>query len=300
MGGLNLQPEKHHSGHKKALKQYDQLIGIDEQKQLLLSHLELIMNPKSLIAWQKKYHPDGLAMLDYGLKLSRLIILSGDVGCGKSELAGCIASKLSEQLDDSEVYVFHAPSDLRGTGLVGELSARITALFEAAKSSKKYKYALLVIDEADDVTNSRENDQQHHEDRSGVNALIKEIDGLDNQSTEVAVIFISNRLNTFDPAIMRRSAMEIHFNRPKELETREILACIGGGVDMNDSQINQLVKNCLAKKPLFTYSDFFKRIGIKNVVRAKTENRPLRFDDFLNSIETTLPSPQFKLHENEQ
>jgi SpoVK/Ycf46/Vps4 family AAA+-type ATPase len=299
MGGLNIQPEKHHSGNKTALKQYAQLIGIDDQKQQLLSNLELIMNPKSLDSWQKKFHPDGLAMLDYGLKLSRLIILSGDVGCGKSELAGCIGSKLSEKLDDSEVYVFHAPSDLRGTGMVGQLSARITALFETAKSNKKYKYALIVIDEADDVTNSRENDQQHHEDRSGVNALIKELDGLNNESTEIAVIFISNRLNTFDPAIMRRSAMEIHFNRPNEPGIRDILNCIAGGIDMNDAQVNQLVKSCLAKKPLFTYSDFFKRIGIKNVVRSKTENRPLCFDDFLKSIETTVPSPQFKQHENE-
>ena len=297
MGSINIKPEKHHSNHKKALEKYEQLIGLDEQKQLLLSHLELVMNPGSINSWQKKHHSNGLSILDRGLRLPRLVILSGDVGCGKSELADCVGSKLSERLDNAEVMLYYAPSDLRGGGVVGELSLRITALFEQVKADKKRRYHILVIDEADDVVNSRENDQQHHEDRSGVNALIKELDALEKEQSRIAVIFISNRSNTFDPAVLRRSALEIPFGRPEKKEIETILGIITGGVELNQNQFAQLVEECMRKTPLFTYSDFFNRIGINNLINAKMEDRPLRFNDILQSIQLIMPSPQFKHHE---
>ncbi|AEA42425.1 AAA family ATPase [Fluviicola taffensis] len=297
MGAINIKPEKHHGGYKKAFEQFDRLIGMDEQKQLLLSHLELVMNPDSITNWQKKHHSHGLSLLDRGLRLPRLVILSGEVGCGKSELAACVASKLSERLNYSEVMVYHAPSDLRGSGLVGELSGRITTLFDQVKADKKHQYHILVIDEADDVVNSRENDHQHHEDRSGVNALIKELDALEKEQSRIAVIFISNRSNTFDPAVLRRSALEIFFGRPESTEIRTILEILTGGIQLDVIQINQLVEECLRKRPLFTYSDFFNRIGINNLINAKMEDRPLGYDDIMGSIRSIVPSPQFRHHE---
>lgn len=299
MGAINMKPEKHHSKNQRAIEQFDQLIGLEDQKQLLLSHLEFVMNPESIDKWHKEHHDGKLALVLRGLKLPRLVILSGDVGCGKSELAACIGSKLSEYLEGSEVMVYHAPSDLRGTGLVGELSSRITSLFTEVKSNQKHQYHILVIDEADDVVNSRENDQQHHEDRSGVNALIKELDTLEKEHTRIAVIFISNRSNTFDPAVMRRSVFEIKFERPNEKAIKEILLILTEGIKITSEQIEQLVKECALKTPRFTYSDFFNRIGISNLLHAKKENRPLEFSDILYSIQTIIPSPQFKHHEKD-
>lgn len=296
---MSMKPEKHHSKHKKAIEQFNQLIGLENQKQLLLSHLELVMNPESIDKWHKDHHGGKLTLLLRGLKIPRLIILSGDVGCGKSELATCIGSKLSERLEGKEIMVYHAPSDLRGTGLVGELSSRITSLFTSVKRDQKHLYHILVIDEADDIANSRENDQQHHEDRSGVNALIKELDALEKDQTRIAVIFISNRADTFDPAVIRRAAFEIKFERPDNKSIKEIFNILTEGINITSEQIEQLVDECALKKPAFTYSDFFNRIGINNLIRAKMENRPLEFNDFLHSIRTLTPSPQFKHHKND-
>jgi len=297
MGTVNIKPVKHHSGFKKALDQFDQLIGIESQKRQLLSHLELVMNPASIDDWHRKHHSGNLELLARGLKLPRLVILSGDVGCGKTELADCVGSMLSVQLNGGEVMVYHSPSDLRGSGLVGELSTRITALFEQVKSDLKHKYHILVIVEADDVVNSRENDQQHHEDLSGVNAIIKELDSLEKEQNRIAVIFISNRSNTFDPAVLRRSAIEIKFGRPEAVEIQEVLEVLLGGIELSQVQLSQLVQECTVKNPLFTYSDFFNRIGINNLIQAKIEDRPLEFEDFRSSIKSLDPSPQFKHHE---
>lgn len=297
MGEINLKPEKHHSKHKIALERYDQLIGLEKQKQELLSHLELIMNPKSLDSWHKEHHGSNLELIKRGLRIPHLVILSGDVGCGKSELAGCVGSKLSELLNDDEVMVYHSPSNLRGSDKVGGISSRIGSLFEQVRLDKKNKYHILIIDEADDVVNSRDQNHQHLEDRSGVNAIIKEIDALEKAQTRIAVILISNRSNIFDPAVSRRSAKEIKFDRPQKDQIEKLLEIVLGGLEVSKYDFMKLVTICEAKNPLFTYSDFFNRIGIQNILNARNEDRALNYVDFLNSVNFLEPSPQFKENE---
>ena len=57
-----------------------------------------------------------------------LIILSGEVGCGKTELANSIASPLAKKLDII-IKTYETPSNIRGSGRVGEISSRITGNF---------------------------------------------------------------------------------------------------------------------------------------------------------------------------
>jgi ATP-dependent 26S proteasome regulatory subunit len=92
-------------------------------------------------------------------------------------------------------------------GHVGELSARITEAFTQAKArAVAIGRGILIIDEADDLATGRSQMQAHHEDRAGVNVLIKQINQLSTGSPPIALIMIINRADILDPAVIRRAS----------------------------------------------------------------------------------------------
>lgn len=79
---------------------------------------------------------------------------------------------------------------------------------------------ILLVDEADALAQSRELAQMHHEDRAGVNALIRGIDGLRDDRLPVLTILCTNRPEALDPAIIRRAAALLPFARPNDDQRR--------------------------------------------------------------------------------
>src|SRR3569832_1960079 len=157
-------------------KFYDQLICIDVQKNELLRSLTFLVDKGIISRWSAKHHHKELQVVDHLDLSTPLIILSGEVGCGKTVLAQTIGSALAKKLD-TIVKVFETPSNIRGSGLVGEISNRITEAFDSFKSKVgNDEVGLLIIDEADDIATSRSQNQAHHEDRAGLNVLIKQLD----------------------------------------------------------------------------------------------------------------------------
>ena len=202
--------------HPIALAQtaYDSLIAIDEQKNALIGMLEFFFDKKRLKSWLKKYHGSGLPFLENIMDGTPLIILEGDVGCGKTALAHCVSTPLAKLLDN-RVTCFETPSNIRGSGRVGEISSRITEAFAKAKAKiKGDDIGLFIIDEADDLATDREQNQAHHEDKAGLNVLIKQIDAVSKDGSNLAIILITNRLKVLDPAIVRRASSVITFSRP--------------------------------------------------------------------------------------
>ncbi|WP_407659929.1 AAA family ATPase [Hyalangium gracile] len=120
------------------------------------------------------------------------------------------------------MVVLETPSDIRGTGMVGELSARITDAFSQAKAKVRKDYGLLVITEADDLALSRAELQAHHEDRAGLNVLIKQLDLLQREEHRLGGVMITNRIGALDPAVRRRAALVLEFSRPGATERRAI------------------------------------------------------------------------------
>ena len=76
-----------------------------------------------------------------------------------------------------------------------------------------------MIDEGDALAESRATEQMHHEDRAGVNVLIRGIDRLARERLPGLVVLCTNRVDSLDPAVMRRAAVHHQFQRPTDGQT---------------------------------------------------------------------------------
>ncbi len=277
---------------KSYQKKFDALIGIDEHKSNLLFALRSILDEKNLHGWLKKYHPKGLPYIENSVLKDSLVILSGDVGCGKTEIAHSIATPLSKLMGGETIVVFETPSNIRGAGFVGQLPSRITEAFDVAKKSlKKGEFGILLIDEADDIATSRDQMQAHHEDRTGVNALIKEIDQLQREDVKLATVLITNRPNALDPAVVRRASLHLKFERPTEEILASVIERVFEGVKLENGTVKELVDLCLSKKLRYSYSDITKRIAKQSLALAWRREVALSKEIISEVIKQTEPSP---------
>ena len=182
--------------------------------------------------WAGRYHPGANGLLDAVLRGRPLVVLAGDVGSGKSELAETIGDDVARR---ERVTITLLPMSLstRGQGRVGEMTQLLSSAFEhTEEQARKLKDAsgtsrgavILLVDEADAIAQSREASQMHHEDRAGVNAFIRGIDRLGNGKYPAAVIMCTNRLGALDPAVQRRAADILTFARPDANQRTTVLA----------------------------------------------------------------------------
>ena len=160
------------------------LIGLDEHKSRLAKILGVLVSPEALQDWARRHHPGAEALLGTVLRRPPLVVLAGDVGSGKTELAETIGDAVARQ---EKIGITLLPLSLstRGQGRVGEMTQLLSAAFEytvaeAAKlksaSGRARGAVILLVDEADALAQSREASQMHHEDRAGVNAFIRGVD----------------------------------------------------------------------------------------------------------------------------
>jgi SpoVK/Ycf46/Vps4 family AAA+-type ATPase len=281
---------------KEGLKDFHALMGIDAIKDALVDELTLILDRERLDVWSRKHHPDGLGILKRTGSKAPLILLSGDVGCGKTALAACVATPVAKAIDH-RIVCLETPSDIRGGGLVGELSANITEAFVQVRTkAENVGRGILVLDEADDLATRRDQMQAHHEDRAGVNVLIKQIDQLAKAKVPIAVIMITNRADVLDPAVVRRAALRLEFHRPDDTARSALFARILEGTDLSDSQMRELVK-LTAKSPPYTFSDLTDRIARMALRRAWKANEPFGASVLKEAIAMVEPSPLMELGE---
>lgn len=275
---------------REGMKDFEALLGIDAIKEALTDELALILDRTRMEAWAQKHHTKGLGILDITKSTLPLVLLSGDVGCGKTALAACVATPVARAIDQ-RIVCLETPSDIRGGGHVGELSARVTEAFTQAKArAAAIGRAILVIDEADDLATGRSQMQAHHEDRAGVNVLIKQINQLASNPAPVALIMITNRANALDPAVLRRAALRLNFQRPNEKARFAVFQRILHGTKATDAQINELVK-LTTHKTSFTFSDLTDRIARLALRRAWKSDQPFGFLALKAAIAEVEPSP---------
>ena len=247
------------------------LVGLDDHKLRLSKILGLLVNQAGLKTWARKYHPDAEQLLTAAISRPPLVVLAGDVGSGKTELAETIGDLVARQ-EELDVTLLPLSLSTRGQGRVGEMTHLLSAAFETTvEEARKLKSSsgqsagavILLVDEADALAQSREASQMHHEDRAGVNAFIRGIDRIGNSRLPAAVIMCTNRLAALDPAIRRRAADILIFERPDEEQRRSVLAGSLAPLRFTAAQIDALVQATGPQNGRsygFTFSDLVQRL----------------------------------------
>lgn len=277
----------------------NQLVGLDNHKDRLLKTISLMTNPSELTKWMNKCHPKASkSLLKTIFRSSPLIVLEGDVGCGKSELAETIGDAVARQ-EEIDITLFPLSLSTRGQGRVGEMTRLLSSSFnyiiDEAKKLKKGAIIFLV-DEADALAQSREMSQMHHEDRAGVNAFIRGVDQVKNEQIPVAIIMCTNRLNALDPAIKRRSIDILTFHRPNKLQRHLILKPSLENLGFSEKDIEIVVEltGKTDSRPYgFTFSDLIHRLLFRVILDAYPNKavNPLQAIEITKSV---VPTPSFK------
>lgn len=279
------------------------LVGLDDHKVRLAKILGLLVNPAGLESWAQKHHPEAKALLRQVLRRPPLVVLAGDVGSGKTELAETIGDAVARQ-EKIEITLFPLSLSSRGQGRVGEMTQLLSAAFdytvEAATKLKGERgrsrgAVILLVDEADALAQSRESAQMHHEDRAGVNAFIRGIDRLANAQLPAAVIMCTNRLGALDPAVKRRAAEILSFERPSNVQRHAVLDGALRALGLSVKEIDELVAATGKGKGRhgFTFSDLTQRLLPAIVLDAY----PTRSVDRARALEIAKqmqPTPPFE------
>lgn len=246
------------------------LMGLDNHKERLSKILGLLVNPAGLEAWAHQHHPNAKGLLKHVLRRPPLVVLAGDVGSGKTELAETIGDAVARQ-EKIEITLFPLSLSSRGQGRVGEMTQLLSAAFDyTLEAASKVKGStgrsrgaiILLVDEADALAQSRESAQMHHEDRAGVNAFIRGIDRLANGQLPAAVIMCTNRLSALDPAVKRRAAEILTFERPNDAQRHAVLDGALHALGLSAKDIEDLVVATGKGKGHygFTFSDLTQRL----------------------------------------
>ncbi|WP_341023872.1 ATP-binding protein [Brevundimonas diminuta] len=280
------------------------LVGLDDQKSRLAKILGLLVNPAGLEKWSQQFHPGAGNMLDTVLRRPPLVVLAGDVGSGKTELAETIGDAVARQ-EGIDITLFPLSLSARGQGRVGEMTQLLSSAFditvdEAAKlksaTGKSRGAVILLVDEADALAQSRETAQMHHEDRAGVNAFIRGIDRLANAKLPAAVIMCTNRLNALDPAVRRRAADILTFARPDAEQRRFILSTRLSGMGFGPSHIEALVSATGPARGTrdfgFTFSDLTQRL-LPSIVLDAYPAKPVIAARAVEIAKAMSPTPPF-------
>jgi SpoVK/Ycf46/Vps4 family AAA+-type ATPase len=277
---------------------YDRLVGIDDHKRDLLLELELLLYTDRLTAWSRKHHGKEILACQIMASRAPLILLEGDVGCGKTVLAETIGDPLAE-LINGKVHLLKLNTQVRGTGLVGEMTDLIVQAFvqaETRASTLNGAPVLLLIDEADALAAERVDQHMHHEDKAGVNTLLQRIDSLRLGGRRIAVLFITNRPDALDPAIRRRAALRLAFRRPDDEQRAELFRRSIPEVELNAKYLRELVAATgpEAEKTYgatYTWSDITDRLIPAALRDAYAGRRALAAADIIKHAREMEPTP---------
>ena len=286
-----------------AARRFAALVGLDEMKERLLKEARLLLDPDSLSAWSAKHHRQKLRLLELFRDRPPLFIFAGDVGTGKTALAETFGDAVAREAD-MRVALYALSLNARGTGAVGEMTTLLSSAFtevkQAARRSsgrggKHSSGIVLLIDEADALAQSRELAQMHHEDRAGVNALIRGVDDLATGNLPAIVVMCTNRLGALDPAVRRRAAATFTFTRPNDHQRQVFLQPVLEELGFSAQQIHSIVAATgpnHGRSYGYSYSDLALRF-LPGLLLAAYPSHAITFAMAKDVIEQHPPTPPF-------
>ena len=291
-------------------REFKKLVGLDCLKTILLKEARLALVPELLEQWSREKHGHVLPCVEQFNRRPPLMVFSGDVGTGKTTLADSLGDPIARG-EHIGVTLLRLSLITRGEGVVGQMTNLISQAFDevaklarqGSKSNGKPASAVIfVIDEADALAESRATEQMHHEDRAGVNALIRGIDRLTRERLPVLVILCTNRSKSLDPAVLRRAAVYHEFKRPST-EQRVVLFRSAFDDTFDDDQYSELARltgpDEKGRDYGYSFSDITQRL-IPNILLEAFPDRPAGFDLALLVLGRTEPTQPFVSTGNDQ
>lgn len=262
------------------------LVGLDTMTRQLRLEARVLFDPTTVEAWSNKTYHRLISAGHDVMERTPLIVLAGDVGTGKTELAETIGDPIAHDLN-VPLTLYSLSLSARGHGAVGEMTTLIGQAFDAVherahggrgKDGRVRHATILLIDEADALAQSRELAQMHHEDRAGVNALIRGIDSLRKDHLPVLTMMCTNRLSAIDPSVRRRAAAVFEFARPSDADREELLRRAFEGLGITHEELDEVVRltgDVDGRGYGCTYSDLRQRLVPSAVLRAVDEDVPI-------------------------
>lgn len=286
-----------------AMDRYANLVGLDTVKERLEKEAEVMLRPDLMHKWSQEHHGTKLLALERLLQRPPLFVFAGDVGTGKTELSLTFGDNFA-RANKIKVDLYSLSLRARGSGAVGEMTRLISDAFRHLQSvchkkpthdKKPVSATILLIDEADSLAQSRELAQMHHEDRAGVNALIRGIDDIAAAKLSCLIVMCTNRLSALDPAVQRRAAAVFEFVRPNLKLRKHLLETQLQGIGLKDPEIADIAEALGETKQRdygYTFSDITQRF-IPALVLAAYPKRKITHDLAQKVISEMSPTPPF-------
>ena len=271
------------------------LIGFEETYCRIARQLRLLLEKDDVRKWSRKHYGKLIGACTWSEERHAVCIFSGDVGTGKTITAECTANRLSQELR-MEGRLLKVGADIRGSGLHGDMSRRISDAFsKLVEQAGKRRLAFLLIDEADAIATERGTEQMHQEEKAGVNFLIQGLDGIRQKNGRASAFLCTNRISVLDAAIVRRAACHVTFHRPTTQQAEQLLTQDLDGTGISREQIAQLAQFTTSHRGEvgigFTYSDYRQRLFPEAVARAYP-TRSLTWEILMETAEDMRPTPE--------
>ena len=200
MQGIGEKGEIYDDTERKTKVTFDDIAGLDEEKEELIEIVEFLKKPKKLT--------------EMGAKIPKGVLLYGKPGTGKTLIAKAIAGEADVpfiSMSGSEFIEMFA-----GLG-----ASRVRKLFDKAR---RLAPCIVFIDEIDAIGSRRSsNNGAESENNQTLNQLLVEMDGFSSEET-IIVLAATNRPEMLDKALLRPGRFDRQITiPPPDLPGREAI-----------------------------------------------------------------------------